>query len=366
MASRLEIDARTRRLILVAFLLLAALSIHRLFLAEPPQGEAVLVLEGETMGTTYEIRIAGSGLGEALRARAEQETERRLAEIDAWMSSWNPDSEISRFNAHRSTEPFPVSFETAELVAFAIELGKWSSGAFDITVSPLVGLWGFGNQARMDETPDPAEIEALMAHMGPRSLRVGRGNPTNGGFLMKATPQVQVDLSAIAKGYGVDHVAGGLLGLDREDFLVEIGGEVLALGERPGGGGWRVAIETPLDEGRAIHSVVELRDQAMATSGDYRIFYRKDGQRVSHAIDPRTGRPVEKGPASATVITSSAAVADAWATTLMVMGEAGLTLAESEGIAAMILRRSEDGALEERTNALFPEPVARPPQAPTP
>jgi len=167
----------------------------------------------------------------------------------------------------------------------------------------------------------------------------------------------EIDLSAIAKGYGVDHVAAGLFSLGREDFLVEIGGEIRAAGERPGGGPWRVAIEKPIDEQRAIHSIIALHDQAMATSGDYRIFYHEDGRRISHTIDPRTGRPVEHGPASATAIATNATVADAWATTLMAMGEEGLRLAEYEGIAAMVLFRGAEGSVSVQKNRLFPEAV---------
>jgi len=360
MAPRLEIDRRTIRMIAVSFLLLAGLSVHRLWFAEDPNAPDVLVLQGETMGTTYEIRIAGSGLDERLRRRAQEETDRRLAELDGWMSNWNPESEISRFNRHHETTGFPVARDTASIVAFAIELGKWSGGAFDITVAPLVALWGFGSGARVGEPPSAEEIFEAQKHMGAQLLRVGRGAPTSGGFLRKNDPDVQIDLSAIAKGYGVDHVAGGLFKLEREDFLVEIGGEVYAAGERPGGGPWRVAIEKPLDDGRAIHAIVELSNQAMATSGDYRIFYREDDQRIAHTIDPRSGYPVENGPASATAIAGSATEADAWATTLMVLGAPdGLELARQWKIAAMVLLRGDDGTILEKQNDLFPE-IQRP------
>ncbi len=354
MAPRLVLDARTLRLMAIAFLILAGLSIHRLWLADPPLEEETLVITGETMGTTYSMRIAGEGLTRSLRARVEAETRRRLEEVDGWMSNWNPGSEVSRFNAHRSTEPFDVSYETAQLVAFAVEVSKWSGGAFDVTVAPLVALWGFGNAARLGAPPTQEEIDALAEEIGPRLIRIGRGNPEMGGFLRKESPDVTVDLSAVAKGFGVDHLAAGLLELGREDFLVEIGGEVLAVGERPGGGPWRVAVEKPLDDARRIQAVVELRDQAMATSGDYRIFYFEDGRRISHTIDPRTGRPVEAGPASASVVAASATLADAWATTLMVMGEEGLALTESEGVGAMILLREADGSFTTKSNALFP------------
>jgi thiamine biosynthesis lipoprotein len=360
----LEIDRRTLRLILVAFVLLAALTIHRLYFADPPYSGDVLVLQGETMGTTWEIRVSGAGLGESLRRELEAETERRLAEVDRWMSNWNPESEISRFNDYRGTDGFPVSYETAAVVAYAIEVSKISGGAFDTTVGPLVAVWGFGSGARLDAPPSKEEIDTLLRHIGARGVRIGRGNPTSGGFLRKSDPETEIDLSAIAKGYGVDHVASGLFTLGREDFMVEIGGEIRAAGERPGGGPWRIAIEMPLDEGRAIQEVVELSNQAMATSGDYRIFYHEDDRRISHTIDPRTGHPVDNGTASATVIAPSATVADAWATTLMVLGpDPGLQVATQEGLGAMLLVRDSGGGISAFTNELFPEPA--PPTTPS-
>ncbi|MFK7896083.1 MAG: FAD:protein FMN transferase [Myxococcota bacterium] len=356
MAPRLEIDRHTLRMIAIAFVLLSALTIHRLFWAEVPGATEALTLDGQTMGTTYQIRIAGAGLGESLHREVEAETNRRLDEVDRWLSDWNPESEVSRFNALETTEGFPVSFETAEVVAYAVELCKWSTGAFDITVGPLVSRWGFGAGAQVDSPPSDEEIATYLSRMGGRILRIGRGNAKSGGFLRKFDPKVKVDLSAIAKGYGVDHVAEGLFELGRSDFLVEIGGEVFAAGERPGGGPWRLGIEKPLEEGRQVQTIVELQDQGMATSGDYRIFYVENDQRISHTIDPRTGRPVENGPAAATVIAPSATEADAWATTLMVMGQEGLELAEQYGLGALILTRTSDGEIVEHRNSLFPLP----------
>lgn len=356
----LELDRRTLRLIGIAFAILAALSIHRLFIAGAPDANGVLVIQGQTMGTRYEVRIAGTDLDLALRRRAKEETARRLAEVDAWMSNWNPDSEIARFNAQRDTDPFPVSAETAELVALAISLNEISGGAFDVAIGPLVARWGFGNGARIDGRPSQEEIARLRRHLGAGVIRVGSGEDGDTPFLAKVDPLAEIDLSAIAKGFGVDHVAAGLEALGRHDYLVEIGGEVRASGERPGGGPWRVAIENPQDEGRAILFIIELQNEAMATSGDYRTFYLEDGRRISHTIDPRSGRPVDDGPASATVIAKTATVADAWATTLMVLGEdEGLALAEAHHIAALLLARDENATITERRNALFPEPIER-------
>jgi thiamine biosynthesis lipoprotein len=360
MPPRLEIDRRTLRLIAIAFVLLASLTVHRLFFAETPPAPDVLILDGRTMGTTYEIRISGNGLDEALRGRVEKETADRLGQVDLWMSNWNPASEISRFNAHRGTDPVAVSRETAEIVAYSLELNEISDGAFDITVGPLVARWGFGNGARVDGPPSPEEIEAIRRHVGSHFLHVERDDEKGVYTLRKDDPLVEIDLSAIAKGYGVDHVAAGLEELGRHDYLVEIGGEVRATGQRPGGGPWRLAVEKPQDEGRSIETIVELSDRGMATSGDYRIFYLDGDRRVSHTIDPRTGRPPENGPASVSIVTDNTTEADAWATTLMVLGEdKGLPLADSKRIGALLMMREPDGTIRERRNAYFPEPAPR-------
>lgn len=359
MPPQLELDRRTLRLIGLAFVLLAALTVHRLFLVDAPEPIDVLVLQGETMGTRYEVRIAGDRLDEDLRKRVAAETALRLERVDLWMSNWNPTSEISRFNAHPANNPFPVSRATADLVAFALRLNERTGGAFDVTVGPLVARWGFGHGARIDDPPSSGEIETLLRHTGPGRIRVESG--PDGPSLVKTDPETRVDLSAIAKGFGVDQVAEGIAELGREDFLVEIGGEVRTAGERPGGGPWRVAVEKPIDDGRAVQSIVELGDRAMATSGDYRIFYEEEGRRVSHTIDPRTGRPVEDGPASVTVLAPTAMAADAWATALMVLGEdEGLALADREGLAALLLLRGEDGGFVERRSAAWPRETPGP------
>jgi thiamine biosynthesis lipoprotein len=356
----LELDRKTLRTMAIAFLLLAALSVHRLFFAAPPSAAPdEIVLSGDTQGTTWEVRLAGNDLDDRLRERARAVIQKRLAEVDLWFSTWRPDSEVSRFNAYRKTDPFDVSSPTAELVAYSIELCKWSGGAFDITVAPLVARWGFGHGARFDDPPSEDEINDYLDHTGAEILHVGRGNPKSGGFLHKYDPEVEIDLSAIAPGYTADHVAAGLFELGRDDFLVEIGGEIYAAGHRPDGKPWRVAIEEPVEqETRRIHAVVELSDQGLATSGDYRAYYLEDGQRLSHTIDPRTGRPIKNGMASATVIAPTATQADGFATALMVLGsKEGLALAEQWDLGAMTLTRRGDGQLVEERNALYPEPL---------
>ena len=248
---------------------------------------------------------------------------------------------------------------TAELVAYSIELCKWSGGAFDITIGPLVARWGFGHGAQIGNPPDQAEIDAYLDRTGAEIIHVGRGNPKSGGFLRKFDPAVEIDLSAIAPGYAADHVAAGLFELGRTDFLVEIGREIYAAGHRPDGKPWRIAIEDPVEDERKIHSVVELSDQGLATSGDDRADSLENGRRISHTIDARSGRPIANGMASATVIAPTATQADGFATALMVLGaEQGLAFAEQWKLAAMTLTRNEGGGFTEVRNALYPEPLA--------
>lgn len=361
-------DVRTLRATGIAVALLAAFFIHRLFFATPSAPTPdLLVLAGQALGTTWEVRIAGEDLDEPLRTRAQELIETRLAEVDLWLSTARPDSEVSRFNASRSTDPFDVSSPTAELVAYAIELCKWSGSAFDITIGPLVARWGFSQNAPIADPPSQEEIDAYLDRTGAEIIHVGRGNPKSGGFLHKFDPAVEIDLSPVTTGYAADHVAGGLFELGRLDFLVEVGGNIYGAGHRPDGKPWRVDIEEPLANERKVHSIVELSNQGFATSADHRAetVAGAPGLAFARLIDPRTGRPLDNGMASATVIAPTATQAAAFATTLMVLGaKAGLALAEQWNLGAMTLARAEGAILREERNALFPKPLAATEAAP--
>ncbi len=234
--------------------------------------------------------------------------------VDTAMSTYQDDSELSRFNRH-GTEPFEVSDSMIEVVSEAQRIAELSSGAFDITVGPLVDAWGFGPDPGGDP-PDADTIAVLLADNGFRRLDVDPEQRT----LQKENAAIRCDLSAIAKGYAVDRVALGLTDLGLVDFMVEIGGEVRAVGRNAVGEAWRIGIERPEAGSRGMWSAVALADAAMATSGDYRNYYEKDGVRISHTIDPRTGRPVTHRLASVRVIHPSCMTADALATAISVLG----------------------------------------------
>ena len=331
------LEGRARILLTLFLVLLLAFLAYRLVCAPaPPPVE----FTGDTMGTIYSVKLAASDLSAPARGAIRQAIEERLKRVDRLMSTYLPDSELSRFNRHAANDPFPAAPETLEVFRIAREVSQLSGGAFDVTVGPLVAAWGFGATDRILAPPAEAELARLRSRVGFERIEIAAA----AGTLTKTRAGAVCDLSAIAKGYAVDQVAAALRELGHGDFLVEVGGEVRAQGRRPDGAFWRVAIETPDSVPRGVFEVVPLRDIALATSGDYRNYYEAGGRRISHTIDPRTGRPVEHALASVSVLHSDAVHADALATALNVLGpEAGYALAEREGLAAYFIVRREDG-----------------------
>lgn len=327
---------------------------------EPPEAPTIeVVFSGSIFGTSYTVRVVPDGaVDEERRLQLADAVEQALETVDASMSTWRDDSEIERFN-RSGVEPFPVSPALLEVVAAAVDVSARSDGAFDVTVGPLVEAWGFGARAVSDD-PGPDVLDRLRAATGYRLLEVDRG----AGTLRKQVPGLELDLSAIAKGYAVDRAAAALGTLGEDRFMVEVGGEVVARGLAPGDRRWRLGIEVPDPNIRAVHTVVELENAALATSGDYRNF-RVDGRgrRLSHTIDPRRGRPVEHTLASVSVVAPTCLEADAWATALNVLGPVeGLAAAEREGLAALFLEHGESGAWIETSTQAFATYRAAPPR----
>jgi thiamine biosynthesis lipoprotein len=347
-----QLPIRVRVLLPLLLLLLGYASVQ-LYGRVP--AKPVVELSGAALGTTWSVKLATRDVDAAARRAAADEVAARLARIDARMSTWRDDSELMRFNAHRGTGPFPIAAETVAVVAIALEVSARSGGALDVTVGPLVDAWGFGRPERV-EPPGEAELAKLREAVGWQRLELEPEART----LAKDHPALRIDLSAVAKGYAVDEIARGLGELGYRDFLVEVGGELRGRGSHIDGGPWRVAIEAPDAPGRRIHRIVELRDGSMATSGDYRNYYERDGLRYSHTIDPRTGRPIEHALASVTVLHPEAAWADAWATALHVLGpEAGYALAESAGLAVYFIVRGADDFTVRQTPAFTPHLAAQ-------
>ncbi len=344
MPTPFALTSRTQILLGVGLVLLAGLSVHRLWFAGP--AGPYVAFGGETMGTTWEVKLASEELGPDEIRDLPVLVQTTIDEVVARMSSWDPDSDVSRFNSHHSIEPFPISSLTAEVLASAERASVATRSAFDVTVSPLVVAWGFGAAGGTPEPPDDATIARMLEHVGHGLLILDVDGPT----LSKRDPLVEIDVAAIVQGFAVDRVARALEAEGHRNYLVEVAGELRASGVRLDGRPWRVAIERPSDGlTREIHVTLDLRDLAMATSGDYRNYYEIDGKRISHTIDPRNGRPIAHPLASVSVVDQSAMWADALAKGLNVLGPAaGYHVAETQGIAAYFIIRRGDGGFESR------------------
>ena len=296
-------------------------------------------ISGGIFGTRYHINVVLTDDRETLEDLSEGITE-TLETVDASMSTWREDSELSRFNSRDDQSGWvPVSDPLFEVLTAAQRVSGRSGGAFDITIGPVVNLWGFGPEGRPDKVPNDQVLADRLASTGFRFLELDPEQQA-----IRAGRKQYLDLSAIAKGYGVDAVARYLESQGVNRYLVEIGGEVRVNGRKPDGSAWRLAIEQPDAEGRQVNRVVAMDRNGMATSGDYRNYYESDGQRFSHTIDPATGRPVDHRLASVTVIHDSTMMADAWATAFTVLGfEEGCRLALQENLAVYFIVREGEG-----------------------
>ena len=307
-----------------------------LFLSCAREDTRLRNLSGGIFGTTYNIKYLAHP-----HSPPQEEVERaildRLSEVDAIMSNWNPTSEITRLNEHPVGEAIQINADLVKLLELSINVQKGTLGAFDISVGPLVSLWGFDGYIP-ETSPTPEQINEARARMGIEYLGIDFATSE-----VTKNRDLQLVLGAIAKGYGVDELGDVLLELGIDNYLVEIGGEVLSHGSRRNDG-WRVAVEQPDELLRKPFDVFVLRNQAMATSGDYRDYYEKDGIRYSHIIDPASGYPVSHRLASVSVIHESTTIADAWATGLFVLGATkGLKVANDSNIAAYFIERRDEG-----------------------
>ena len=298
-----------------------------------------LKLTGRTMGTYYAVIVDtpsdrhAEDEGKALREKIEL----RLQELNRQMSTWDKESEISRFNSSRSTEWVPVSAEFLTVVKEAKRIHELTDGAFDPTVAPLIDLWGFGDQ-RERTVPDDEEINNAIKKTGMHNVFV-QEKPA---ALRKDIADLQLNLSAVAKGFAVDELARLLQKNGEQSFVVDIGGETRCGRAKEGGAKWRLGIESPL--GGPLQRIVPVTETSIDTSGDYRNFFTVDGVNYSHAINPKTGRPVRNPPAAVSVMVPSCMTADALATGLMVMGaKKGTALAKKQGWSVLFQTVKENG-----------------------
>jgi thiamine biosynthesis lipoprotein len=296
---------------------------------------------GKTMGTTYNISFINSEKNKIFKKILSPLIEQRLKEVNQAMSTYIPTSEISIINKTSKAQSFKISKDFSLNIKKSLEISKLSDGAFDITVMPLVNAWGFGWKKRSGVILSSKEIDSLKNFVGFQHLSL------DSAILSKSNKNTQIDLSAIAKGFGVDACAQVLEDKNIENYLVEIGGEVRAKGKNERGETWKIGIETPafgLKSGASFEEIIAVSNVGIATSGNYRNYYEIDGVKYAHTIDPRSGKPIRHQLASATVVAKTCMEADALATTLMVMGEKeGLKFINSlENIYAMFIVRSGD------------------------
>ena len=308
--------------------------------------------QGTTMGTYYVAKVVQppeSPLDGAAQEALLEVIEQELEAVNGAMSTYQDDSELSRFNAAPAGEPFVVSQETFRVFATAIEMNERSRGTLDVTVGPLVNAWGFGPGLEPTEIPDAHRPQELLSLVGLEHLSLDPTSRT----VTKAHDGVYCDLSSLAKGFAVDQVVETLIARGHRNVMVEVGGEVRASGANLEGKPWRLGIESPAAARGQVQRIVALQDRAMATSGDYRNYTERNGVRLSHLIDPRTGRPIDHRLASVSVVDESCMTADAWATALMILGpEEGLSVADELGLAVLFLVR-EDESFQELPSRAF-------------
>ena len=304
----------------------------------------VQTLFGYSLGTSYSIKLV-AGYNEARNMQLG--VEGVLANINTRMSTYLPNSDLSRFATHRLNTPLSVDKKTAFVVSKAIKIAEFTDGNFDPTIAPLVDLWGFGPTARNNSIPSSVEIQQQLDSVGYKEVQIDLTNSA----LLK-TADRQLDLSAIAKGYAVDQVADYLETKGIRNYLVEIGGEMRFSGAKPGNQAWRIAVEKPIAEERVAFRLLSLTSGAIATSGDYRNFFEVEGRRFSHTIDPKTGYPIVHDIASVTVFMKNCLEADAYATAFMVMGRAeALAFSQKNNIATLIIYKSDSEFLSVQSNA---------------
>jgi FAD:protein FMN transferase len=337
---------RMKRFVALAATLLAALFVCGF----DRQNEHII--SGKTMGTTYSIKVVSNpssnhpALGDAI--------EKRLKEINRSMSTYIKESEISRFNRIQDTNtPFMVSEDFWNVMAIARKLYRLTDGAWDGTVNPLVNLWGFGGRKSERKIPSKQAIDEALKTIGFKHLVFGDTER----YLRKTNPAISLDLGSIAKGYGVDQISALLRENGYQHFLVEIGGEVYASGQKIDGAPWRIGINKPLPDAslNQVYRVVSIQNKGMATSGDYRNFFLKDGIRYAHILNPRTGYPAGSTVVSASVIADTCTFADGLATALVVMGPGrGIALVEQlDSVECFMVSQAPDGALIDRASSGF-------------
>ena len=308
-------------------------------------GDGLESFGGPTMGSTYSVKYVRGPSGPDI-AHVQPEVEAILAEVDQQMSTYRSDSDIERFNGLPADSCQSMPAGVLALVRVGEQLSIDSQGSYDLTVEPLLDLWGFGPQARVEHVPTAEQLALVRQRVGHDHLRI------DGDQLCKDAP-VQVDFNSIAAGYAVDRISARMQVLGIRSFLVEATGELKAVGKKADGSPWRVALEAPRDDQQIAEKIIELDGYGVSTSGDYRNYFEQDGRRYSHTFDALTGAPIDHALASVTVIDRSALMADGFSTLLLILGpERGWAFAEQHKIAAFFVIRVDKRFII-RSNSAF-------------
>lgn len=297
------------------------------------------LLQGKTMGTSYHVAIVHSKESAFDKDTLQSNIDSLLESLNQQVSTYIPSSQISQFNLTKNTEWIKVDKEFFSIVQASQNISDISDGAFDISISPLVDLWGFGPEKR-NEAPKPSQVQMAMTQIGYKQLQLNSEQQS----LRKTRENLRIDLSAIAKGFAVDKISDLLITNGFSNHLIEIGGELRVSGLNQSDKKWRIAIEQPDLTTNIAQQGLEITNRAVATSGDYRNYFVDKGERRSHIIDPKTGYPIKHKLASVTVLHESTMLADAFATALLVMGEnKGKLFAEENNLdVLMIIRNSNN------------------------
>ncbi|MCK5817910.1 MAG: FAD:protein FMN transferase [Psychromonas sp.] len=319
-----------------------------IFVSSCSKPEAKLFkMQGGTMGTYYQVtyvlnkaQLADSHL--TLKS-LQLEINKKLELVNDQMSTFRKNSELSQIN--KSHSGIVVSDATRDVIKSALKIYQQSDGAYDITIGPLVNLWGFGPDKRINKAPSEALIAKKLKSVGSQYVTI------QGNMIHKAIPSLYIDLSSIAKGYGVDVLSEYLVSLGIKNYLVDIGGELRTSGHKPQQKPWKVGVETPSSKDQGVERVVDIGHNAIATSGDYRNFFEKNGIRYSHIINPKTGRPITHNLVSVSVVYSNCKMADGYATAITVLGpKAGFDFAKKHKLAVFLIIKKGNKYIEHYTD----------------
>ena len=306
-------------------------------------------IKGNTMGTYYFIEVIDVPIELKIK-NIELEVKNTLKKANKILSNWDKDSEISIINKTNKTTAIKISDELNEVFKTAKEINAKSNGFFDLTLDPIIELWGFGYKSKqMQIIPKDNQIKNILSLIGQKSFLEMNFNNNQ---LIKKNKDIKINLSSIGKGYGIDLIGKKLDQLGINNYIINIGGDILTKGYNSKKENWVIGIENPNLKEKLIKEIVNLTNKGLATSGDYKNFFTKDGKRYSHIINPKTGKPIMHSTKSVTVIHENSMKADGWATAFLALGSLeGLKIADKEKIAVLFIDEIDNKLIKFKSSA---------------